>query len=209
MIKILLTLLLLVVSSNALEEMGLKGGGCTLTQSNVVAVDFTAYKTPLKIGVGGTFDKVIYTPSHKKGANFRDLFVGSRVVIDTQSVNSKNKARDAKLVKFFFNNMVSKKISAKILDYQANKRYKGKPLTGIFQVSVTMNGITKTVPMRYTYFKGKMEAKGVLDLFDFAANKSLQAINKACYKLHRGKTWNDVTISFTTTLTATLCHVAK
>jgi len=208
MLKILFSLLLLVVASNALEEMGLKGGSCTLTQKNDIVVDFKAYKTPLKIGVGGTFDKVLYKPKSESGKNFREIFVGSLVIIDTSSVDSHNKARDKKLVKFFFDNMVSKTIEAKIIDYKPNKRYKGKPKTGIFMVEIKMNGVTKTIPMRYSYFKGTMKAKGVIDIFDFSASKSLQAINKACYKLHKGKTWNDVSISFTTKVEATLCHTS-
>jgi len=207
MVKIFFSLMLLIASANALEEMGIKGsGGCVLTQNNKIEVGFTAYKTPLKIGVGGTFDKVLYKANKVSGGNFRDLFVGSSVVIDTNSVNSHNKGRDAKLVKFFFDNMSVKTITAKIVDYQPAKRYIGKPKTGTFMVKISMNGVTKTVPMRYSYFKGKMQAEGVIDLFDFSASKSLQAINKACYKLHQGKTWNDVTISFTTEVKASLCH---
>jgi hypothetical protein len=208
MLKIFFSLLLLIASANALEEMGIKGtGGCVLTQNNKIEVGFTAYKTPLKIGVGGTFDKVTYKANKVSGGSFRDLFVGSSIVIDTHSVNSNNKGRDAKLVKFFFDNMSTQTIKAKIVDYRSDKRYKGKPKTGVFTVAITMNGITKKVPMRYSYFKGKMEAEGVIDLFDFSANKSLQAINKACYTLHKGKTWNDVTITFTTAVKASLCHV--
>ncbi|QOP45084.1 YceI family protein [Sulfurimonas paralvinellae] len=207
MLKIFFSLLLFIASANALEEMGIKGtGGCVLSQNNHVEVGFTAYKTPLKIGVGGTFDKVSYTPNKISGSSFRDLFVGSSVVIDTKSVNSHNKGRDAKLVKFFFDNMSSQTITAEITGYTPDKRYKGKPKTGIFMVAVTMNGVTRNVPMRYSYFQGKMKAEGVIDLFDFSANRSLQAINKACYELHQGKTWNDVTISFTTEVKASLCH---
>ena len=207
MLKIFLSLLMLVVVSSALEEMGLKAsGGCVLTQKESVVVNFTAYKTPLKIGVSGTFDKVLYKPKSSSGKNFRELFVGSSVVIDTSSVNSYNKDRDNKLVKSFFDNMLFKTIEAKIVEYKSDKRYKGKPKTGLFMVEITMNGVTKTIPMRYSYFKGKMEAKGVIDIFDFSANKSLQAINKACYKLHKGKTWNDISIGFTTEVEASLCH---
>jgi hypothetical protein len=208
MLKILFLLLFLMVTSNALQEMGLKGsGGCVLTQKNDIVVGFEAYKTPMKLGVGGTFDKVSYKPNSSSGKNFRELFVGSSIIIDTSSVNSHNKGRDKKLVKFFFENMTSKTIQAEIVKYKSDKRYKGKPKTGIFSVKITMNGVTKTIPMRYSYFKGKMQANGVLDLFDFSANKSLQALNKACYKLHKGKTWNDVSISFITEVQATLCHV--
>jgi polyisoprenoid-binding protein YceI len=37
------------------------------------------------------------------------------------------------------------------------------------------------------------------DLGDFGMLPSLQGINKACYELHEGKTWQDVEISFVLT----------
>lgn len=206
MIKIFLSMLLLVVASNA-NEMGSKGGSCTLTQEGSLVVDFKAYKTALKIGVGGVFDNVVYTSKVSSGKNFREIFVGEIVSINTTSVNSKNKERDDKLVTFFFEKMLSKVITAKILDYKPDEIFKGKPKTGTFMVEVTMNGVTKTVPMNSTYDGGVMNANGVIDIFDFSANDALLSINKACYDLHEGKTWNDVAIGFTTKVKSTLCKV--
>jgi hypothetical protein len=208
MIKIFLSMLLLVAVTNA-GEMGLKGGSCTLTQNGDVTVIFEAYKTAAKIGVGGVFDRVQYISNAKSGKNFREIFVGSAVTIDTASVNSGNKTRDDKLVKFFFEQMSSKDITAKILDYKPNKRFKGKPKTGLFMVEVTMNGVTKTVPMNYSFDAGIMRANGFIDIFDFSANEALSSINKACYDLHGGKTWSDVSIGFTTKVDYSLCHVGK
>lgn len=206
MIKIFLSILFLVVASHA-SEMGLKGGSCTLAQEGPVVVDFTAYKTAAKIGVGGVFDNVVYTPKAPSGKNFREIFVGATLSIDTVSVNSKNKERDDKLVTFFFEKMVDKNISAKILDYKPNKRFKGKPKTGEFIVEITMNGVTKTVSMNYVFDEGVMKANGVIDILDFSANNALSSINKACYDLHEGKTWSDVAIGFTTNVKYTLCEV--
>ena len=87
----------------------------------------------------------------------------------------------------------------------SNKHEKGKAKTGTFMTEVTMNGMHQTVPMTFHYEKGVLQAEGVIDLFDFSANKALSAINKACYDLHEGKTWNDVVIGFSTNIVATLC----
>jgi hypothetical protein len=70
-----------------------------------------------------------------------------------------------------------------------------------------MNGKTLIIPMQYIYDKGQFNATGTIDLIEFTAGKSLANINKACYDLHKGKTWSDVTIGFSTTVAATLCHV--
>jgi len=182
--------------------------GCVLVQPKKMKVSWRGYKTPEKIGVDGEFTAVTYTPNTLEGKNFRELFVGSKVTIDTAGITTGNPERDETLVRFFFSTMSSNTIEAKILDIKrSDKHEKGKPRTGTLSVEITMNGKIRTVPMHYFYDKGKFNATGTIDLLDFAAGRSLASINKACFDLHKGKTWSDVTISFSTTVEATLCHV--
>ncbi|NOR58204.1 MAG: YceI family protein [Sulfurimonas sp.] len=206
MIKFFISLFLVATLASA-EEMGTKPGSCILSQDGPITVSFKAYKTPAKIGVGGIFDSVKYTANAPKGNNFREILVGSNVVIDTASVNSKNSGRDVKLVKFFFEQMSSKNITAKIVDIKSDKRVRGKPKTGVMLVAITMNGKTKEVPMSYIFKKGDLSANGHIDLLDFSASKALASINKACFDLHKGKTWSDVAIGFQTNIKFELCHV--
>ena len=201
--RIILTLLIMLGFSSS--AMATQKSGCVLAQKGKVTVAWMAYKTPAKKGVSGVFDNVKYTPIAKEGKNFREILVGSKLSIDTSSVNSKNKGRDAKLVKFFFEKMSSKSIDAKILDIKADKKIRGKPRTGVVILDITMNSITKKVPMTYSFSNSIFSAKGVIDIFDFSANKALTSINKACFELHQGKTWNDVTIAFSTKIEAILC----
>ena len=198
MIKVILMIMLAFTLSNA-------SGGCLLAQQGKLNVTWSAYKTPAKLAVSGSFDKVTYTAIAPNGKNFREILVGSTVKIDTKSVNSNNKGRDETLVKYFFKQMSGSSITAKITDIKANKREKGKPRLGTLSVEVTMNGITKNIPMSYSYDKGVMDAKGFIDLFDFSASKALRSINKACYDHHSGKTWSDVAIGFSTGISAILC----
>jgi hypothetical protein len=206
MIKFFIALFLLATISSA-GEMGKQGGSCILSQDGDVSVSWKAYKTPAKAGVGGMFDSVKYTAVAPKGNNFREILVGSSVVIDTSSVNSKNSGRDVKLVKFFFEKMSTKNITAKIVDIKSDKRMRGKPKTGVMSVAVTMNGVTKNVPMKYSFNKGDLSATGNIDLIDFSASKALSSINEACFDLHQGKTWSDVTIGFKTNIKFELCNV--
>jgi len=198
MLKTLLSGLLLVALAQANDP---SKGHCELSQEGAFNVNFVAYKTPAKKGVGASFDDVKYTAVAPKGKNFREILVGSTAVINTKSVNSKNKGRDAKLVKFFFSNMKGD-ITAKILDYKAIKVERGQPKKGTLITEITMNGISKQVPMSYMLKDGVLKADGVVDVFDFSANTALAAINKACFDAHQGKTWNDVAISFTTKIKA-------
>ena len=181
--------------------------GCVLEQSGKMDVIWQAYKTPDKIGVKGTFDSISYTPAHRTGKNFKELFVGSTILIDASTPNTKNSLRDEKLVTFFFKQLKETTIKGKILAIKADPYTKGKPRTGKLTVELSMNGHSRKVLLDYHYFKESFKAQGNIDLVDFAAGKALATINKACFDLHKGKTWSDVSIGFITTVKATLCHV--
>ncbi len=194
--------LALVSTLNAAQK-----SGCVLAQKGEVVVTWKAYKTPLKIGVGGSFDDVKYTPVAAEGKNFREILVGSTVAIDTRTVNSKHKARDEKLYKSFFKEMNIQGIKAKIIDIKADPKVKGAPRTGIIAVEIDLNGVNKTIPMKYSFADSVFAANGYIDILDFSAKKALTSINRACHDLHKGKTWSDVSIGFTTKIEAILCNV--
>ncbi len=204
MIKLFSTLLLLTNILFAAQTA--PKGGCVLSQKGPITVSWKAYKTPAKIGVGGVFTQSTYTPAKKEGKNFKEILVGSSIAISTSSVNSKNEGRDKKLVESFFKLFSDETIHAKVTDIKADKHEKGKAYTGTIMIDITLNGITKNVPMHYTYEKEMMHAKGYIDLFDFQGSKALASINKACFELHKGKTWNDVMIAFDMPITASSCN---
>ena len=163
---------------------------CTLQRTGDIQVDFKAYKTPLKIGVGGTFNKIVVKNDQKEASDIASLLEGVSLDIDTKSVNTKNGARDTKLVAFFFDKMSGVDIKAKVV------ALKGDNLSGHVTVNVSMNGISRDVPMAYIVKDKKFQATGVIDLADFNALSALSSINKACFDLHKGKTWQDVSLAF-------------
>ena len=152
-------------------------------QIQQIHVAWEAYKTPLKIGVGGTFDKITINAADKSSA--KSLLQTSSLTIDTTSIDSKNSGRDAKLVKYFFAIQGVKNITAKVVSLSDK----------LINVAISMNGVTKTVPMQLTA-TDKIEAQGYIDLADFNMLPSLTGINKACFAKHQGKTWQDVAIKF-------------
>lgn len=166
---------LLIVSSAFAE--------CTYYSENA-KVTWKAFKTYEKIGVGGTFDHATFSP--KSAKTVEDFLTNSTISIQTSSVNSGNAGRDATLVSSFFKVQNIDLITAKITSAKDSKA----------QVEITMNGVTKTIPMGYTVGEGKIVGKGVIDLSDFTMLKSLQSINTTCFNLHGGKTWQDVEIGF-------------
>jgi hypothetical protein len=201
--KLLAILVAFVTLVNA--ELSAPKTGCILSQQGKVVVSWKAYKTPAKLGVGGVFDNVDYKAIKPSGKNFREILIGSSVVIDTNSVNSKNEGRDVKLVNSFFKLLGDGNIKAKIVDMTSNKRVAKEPRTGSITLEVSINGVTKTVPMKYTYDKGLMKGEGVIDILDFSGSKALITLNKACFDKHQGKTWNDVNVGFELEIKAILC----
>lgn len=172
-------------------------GACEYQQKGDIIVGFKAFKTPLKIGVGGEFNSVEYINTNKSASDLQTLLRGSKVSINTSSVDSANPARDKKLVDFFFKKMVQQSITAKITDLKVDKSDgKSKAMTGVVSVEIKMNNITRPAELKFNYDKGVFQADGFIDLADYKALGALSSINKACYDLHQGKTWSDVEISF-------------
>jgi len=124
--KIFFTLLISFLLLNA-TEMGLKGGGCSLAQEGKVVAYYN----------GKFFHNVTYRSNKKSGKNFREIFVGSSILVDN--------------------------IKIEITDYKPNKRVKGKPKTGVFLVKTTVNSVTKNITMTYIFDKGIISATGVLN----------------------------------------------
>ncbi len=164
-------------------------GACTVTPTGPAAVHWEAYKTPAKAGVKGAFTGV-RAEGLEAASGVAVLLEGATVTITASSVDSKNPERDAKLAAFFFGKMAGEEITARVTAVS------GDDTTGTADVAITMNGVTRTVPMRYSVGDEGVKATGYVDLADFSALAALASINKACYDLHAGKTWQDVAVSF-------------
>jgi polyisoprenoid-binding protein YceI len=170
--KILLASLVLAASLSAYEVQN-------------SSVKFTAFKTYAKKGVSGVFDVVKITTN--KNDTIKGLLTNATATINTSSVDTANKGRDIKLVSKFFDVQNVKNIEAKIIKVDKKSLI----------AKITMNGKSLDIPMSYTVNANKIKAKGTIDLGDFAMIPSLKSLNKACYVLHHGKTWQDVDIAFT------------
>ena len=189
-----------------LLALSLSQADCTFSQPDNVDVTWKAFKTPLKLGVGGHFTNTDFKAASLKAPMLKTLLVGSTVTIAVASVDSKNKGRDEKLLNDFFKQMAGPDITAKIVALKKGETAKN---SGVLTASVTMNGVTRDVPMTYSFSQGKLAANGVIDLSDFKAQSALKSINTACYELHQGKTWSDIEIGFTMDIKADCSQPAK
>ncbi len=132
MFKILFSIILAVTMANS-TEMGKNGGGCTLAQEGEFKVGYNDV----------TLKGVKYIAKAPSGANFREIFVGSKVVIANENPDNI--------------------INAEIMDYKPNKRMKGKPKTGLFIVKVSMKAGMTILPMKYIFDAGVIKASAVIE----------------------------------------------
>ena len=166
-----------------LVASSLFAGSCKYDVKNI-DVDFEAYKTPLRIGVKGSFHNIILKAYSAKSQ--QELLQSATVAIDINKIYTKNLARDKKIIEFFFGRQNITSIEAKVLSVKKD----------VVEIALTMNGVTKTVPMNLESDDEEIDASGHIDLADFNMLPALAGITKACYDKHQGKTWQDVEIEF-------------
>lgn len=157
---------------------------CLKTSSSDIQINWKAFKTPLKVGVGGTFKKVTFD-SKLEGSSIKSIVEKAKFTVDSSTVFTKNPGRDVKIAKFFFSTMDNgSKIVGEVV------KFKKKTVV----VKFMMNGKSVEVPMNYKIANNQLKASGTIDVLDFSMNDELAALNKACFAKHEGKTWNDVDI---------------
>ncbi|MCP1994740.1 YceI family protein [Flavobacterium sp. HSC-61S13] len=147
-------------------------------------LEWTAFKTPKKVGVKGTFDKIELTDV-KEAATLIESLEGAKFTVETPTVNSKDPLRDDKLKAGFFAKMAGN-ITGSFGAFKDGK----------VAVSITMNGVTKEKSFAYETTDSSVKINGSIDMIaDFTANAAFDSIHELCKDLHEGKTWTDVDIA--------------
>ncbi|AZQ61939.1 YceI family protein [Flammeovirga pectinis] len=151
-------------------------------------VSFTAFKTTDKVGVNGKFEKFDVKTQTTEVENAIDILNGLSFSIPVNSVETNDKSRNGKIVKYFFGTLANTAdITGVVKSVNA-----GKAL-----VAITMNGITKDVELTAKADKNVVVLKGVIDVVNWNGMDAINALNKICYDLHKGadgksKLWSDV-----------------
>lgn len=164
-----------------------------------VKFEWTAFKTTEKVGVKGTFDKIEII-NEKKEKNIADLLLNTKFSIDLSSLNSANKERDVKIINSFFGNLSnSDQFTGTIQEAKGNNE------AGGVIVLLKINGLENIVKMDYKIKDDFLKLAGDLDLLNWKTEVSFEALNKACFDLHKGedgvsKTWTDIHIEVSTML---------
>ncbi len=177
--KTLLSAALLAISFSSIAGTQV----CTFDlKKEGTSVNWTAFKTPKKVGVKGQLtDFNIKTA--QKNASIEQLLSSATFDVNSQSVSTGDKARDAKIMQFFFKKA---KISGKVLKVEANKA----------EVELSLNGVKKNVTLdsKFDDKSSTLTLNGTISVLDFGMKDHLATLTKACNALHEGVTWPDVNI---------------
>ncbi len=151
-------------------------------------VKWTGFKTTDKVAVNGSF-KQIELKDVKTGNTPEEVLEGVAFSIPVSSLFTDNEERDGKLKSIFFGAMKNTELLSGILNFRDNQLF----------MTLSMNDVTKEIPLEYTFENNLFSMKTTLNLNDFGGGTALAAINKVCFDLHKGKdgvskTWETVDI---------------
>lgn len=180
--KTIMSVLALSLSFSAISATDL----CSVTYNpEGSTLNWTAFKTPKKVGVKGGFTS--FKINSAKSATVDELLGQATFEVDTKSVATNDKARDAKIFQFFFKSMnTGPKITGRVLKVTKEN----------VEVEFTLNGAKKIVNMNKTYDESKnlLTLTGAMNVLDFGMKDNLATLTKACNTLHEGVTWPDVNL---------------
>lgn len=148
-------------------------------------LSWTAFKTPKKVGVAGQFTDFKITA--QKATTVDELLTNAKFEINTDSVSTNDKARDAKIFSFFFRAMkTGKTITGTVTGVKGDK----------VDTDFTINGVTKPVTLtkKVDTAKKTVTLTGTINVLDFSMKSNLDTLTKACNALHEGVTWPDVNV---------------
>lgn len=152
-------------------------------------INWTAYKTTAKVPVNGQFSEITIE-NVKKDSTALGALNGLKFKIPVSSLITNDTIRDKKLKEYFFGAMKNSSIITGTV--HINKE-------NASTVNLTLNGITRELPIAYIVADNKVTIIGNMELDNWQAKAALEALNVVCKDLHTGedgitKTWSDVKI---------------
>jgi len=199
---VLIAMVLFVLSSckndapkkeEATEKAKAEACTYTITPDNPVSVSWTAYKTTAKVGVGGKFTKFSFTDG-KPSTSIAEVIKGRAFKVLTDSTNTGNPTRDAKIVAFFWNKMVNTQEITGMVKEVIGDNKQGKAV-----FNIKLNDLPTDADFIYTVGDNEITFEGEINLENWNAMAAVESLNEACKDLHTGKdgvskTWPNVSI---------------
>ncbi len=152
-------------------------------------VEWTAYKTTEKVAVSGRFDVVLVKDAKEDGKTPQEVLEGANIIATVATLNSDQIDRDQKLKDILFGNMINTSEIKGQLHFRDGKTF----------LNLTLNHASKEYEVKSTFENNIFSIETDVDLMDFNTGKAMEALNQACFELHKGadgvsKTWSEVHI---------------
>ena len=144
-----------------------------------VTIKWTAFKHSAKAQVGGKF-KSAEVKGFTESTNLSTAISGVTFKIPVASTSTNDKVRDYKIVNSFFNTMVdTDSISGRIISIDDN---------GSGKLVINMNGQEVEKQYKWEMDKTSKEIylKTSIDVLNWGAQSSLDALNEVCLEQHTG-----------------------
>ena len=160
-------------------------------------VKWTAYKFTEKAGVNGQFDS-LSVEGTSTSEDPKAVLAGATFQVFVSSVETMDKGRNEKIVQHVFGTMMNTDvITGSIKGFSEDGN--------IVTMVIKMNDVEKEIEAPATWDGERVSVKTDINLEDFNAGASVEAIKNACKANHTGadgvaKVWPDVTIMLTTYL---------
>ncbi|HSQ45786.1 MAG TPA: YceI family protein [Lutibacter sp.] len=187
---LLLIMVTIIVSckKNVKDEMPLTAKMYSIMADSTI-IGWTAYKTTAKVPVKGQFS-ALTIENVKKDSTVLGALNGLKFKIPVSSLITNDTLRDGKLKKFFFGSMKN------TLEIKGTVHMNNNNTS---MVELTLNGITRELPIAYMITDNRVTIVGNMELDNWQAKAALEALNVVCKDLHTGddgitKTWSDVKI---------------
>ncbi len=144
------------------------------------AMRWTAFKFTERLGVIGTFNKIM-VKEKVEGDGLSAALMGLEFKIPVSEINSNNEDRDGKIINYFFG--VMKETTAITGTFG---EFNGDDTGGNCNVIINMNGQSKSVNFEYMVDERALGLSTLIDLNNWDGEFALQSINKKCEDLHKG-----------------------
>ena len=144
-----------------------------------VMVKWTAFKHSAKAQVGGQFKSSI-VEGFTEGTDLYSCVTGVSFKIPVNSTSTNDTVRDYKIVNSFFNTMVRTEfITGKIIALEKN----GK---GKLSINMNNNEVEKVFNWEMDDLTKEIYVKTSIDVLNWGAQSSLDALNEVCLEQHTG-----------------------
>ncbi|NIK72718.1 hypothetical protein FHS56_000204 [Thermonema lapsum] len=133
--------------------------------------------------------------AQEKASSLQALLKGASISIPTNSVDTQNPERDAKIAQYFFGSFAKTEGDQVVLKARVDSIINDSQAL----LSIEMNGITKQVPVNLSLSEEKVSLHATINVEEWNAGSGIKALNEVCKELHTGPDgksvlWSEVSL---------------